>query len=168
MEKSTLIFKPVENDYETMVFQEQTIKFKKRLSPEDMVMIVESYVDDYFNLGSPASQVVTAEYGLKSALFQVTVLNFDIPDGLLMQLFSTELFDKITSNVVNYTELRDMISKTIQKIEKENSFETKMSDVADKIMEVVAKISSGASEESLKSIVDSINDLKRLGEKVKG
>ena len=71
MDKKILSFKASEVPYDTIMFQDQIIKVKKRLSISDMSTLVVGYIREYFSENESPTQVVFAELSLKSILFDI-------------------------------------------------------------------------------------------------
>lgn len=153
MDKKILSFKALEPAYDTIMFQEQVIKVKKRLSTSDISTLVEGYIREYFSESEAPTQVVFAELSFKSILFDI-VTDVEISENDFSEIIKTSLFDDVAEKVVNLKDVRFIIEKTIEKIEKENSIENTVKSIGDKLMETLENLSSMNLDQSL---VDNIN-----------
>lgn len=165
MEKKMLNLNNVEDAFETVYFQEQAIKVKKRLSLDDIVNLVTNYIRTYFSEDKYESAVIYAEYGLKSELFDVAT-NFEIKQEDFSVFISTDILENVISKISNYNEVELLIDKTIKKIEKEKSMDGRLGVLVEKAISFVDKIASteyNIDEKTIKTITDAMTELKNTG-----
>jgi len=162
MEKKILAIKDSESAYDTVIFQEQVIKVKRRLSVEDVVGLVEAYVSEYFANAEAKSQVIFAEYALRAKLIDIAT-DTEVVKESLPTIFSTNIFEDVVLKILNYSFVLDVIQKTIKKNEVGNSFEKKLSDLADMAIEAAGKLSeSGFDKSMLEEMQKMIQDVSKL------
>lgn len=165
MDKKILLFQVGEPECETVTFQKQDIKVKKHLSMDDIVKLVLLYVQEYFDVSETNQQIVFAEYFFKSNIFEL-VTDYTIQTEQFNEIMSSNLLDEVMSKVDNVNEAREIILKTIQKMEKENSFDAKLGSLADKATEILNKLSEvDFDKDVLESLTNTLKDAKKLVDK---
>ena len=169
MLKTTLAVKNENYTNETIIFQEQVIKVKTRLSVEDIVKLVSIYISEYFSNSdqenySPYSEVVQAEYALKSTTFELAT-DKTVGENDFGLIADAGLFDEVISKISNFKFVIELINKTIEKIEKENSFENQLVLLVNKASAVLDKIEGmGFDKEMVSTIQTIVSDIKGIDE----
>jgi len=162
MEKKVLAISEKELEFDTVLFQGQVVNVKKRLSAEDIVSLVGTYISEYFSVSEVKTQVILAEYALQTKVMDVAT-DVQIDEDSISSLVSTSLVEDVISKISNYPFVLDIIKKTIQKVELDNSFEKKLSILADKAIEAVGKLSeSGFDKALLEDMKEIVKDVSKL------
>jgi hypothetical protein len=163
MEKKILSAVAVKEEFDTLTFQEQVIKIKKRLSLEDVIKLVAIYLEEYYSENENNSQPIFAEYGLKSATFE-TATDFSISTDDFSVIAGTTLFDDVISKISNFDFVRMLINKSIEKIDKKNSIEISVSKITESIIQAIQNFSEkGIDQDMLNSIQNTIKEVNLLG-----
>ena len=163
MSKQKLSFEVVKEEFNTVEFFGQQLEVKKKLSLKEVVQLVQLYLSEYFSIDDSELQVIYAEYGLKSALFNTVVQNFEIDEEDFEKATTTSLFEDIAKKVSNYKTVEYLISKTLSRIENQSSLEKTLSTIGDRLMETLSGIASGISPEMIDGVMNAIDEAKKLG-----
>ena len=162
MNKTQITFNQ-EEEFTNISFRKQIIQIKKFLSVADVIKLATSYINEYFNKERGAdTNVIMAEYSMRGMLFDL-VTDKEIEEGQVEIANSTNLFDLVIAEVANYDFLLSVIEKIIDSIEKENSFERKLSILADKVIEFVDNMAkNGFDKEMIAKIGETVKEIQDL------
>ena len=165
MDKKNLSFDVGEQEFEIVTFQKQQIKVKRYLSMDDIAKLVSSYIQEYFDVSDVNQQLVFAEYFFKSNVFELAT-DYTLQTEQFNEIISSNLLNEVMSKVNNTNEAREIITKTIQKMEKKNSFEAKLGSLTNKAVEILDKLSEvDFNKDVLESITNTLKDAKKLVDK---
>jgi hypothetical protein len=163
MEKKILALSGTKVEFDTITFQDQVIKVKKRLELEDVIQLVSTYLSEYYSDSSDRSQVIFAEYGLQSTTFEVATDSAINPEDFAI-VASTSLFEDVISKITNFEFVKMIIAKTIEKIERENSLEKSISKITEKVLEAVQSFSEkGIDKDMIESIQSTVKEISAMG-----
>ena len=152
-----------EQEFSTIMFQNQMIRVKTYLTLPDAVNIISTYCTQFFDKSRPGDErVVLAEYSIKSTVFDL-VADKKIKPEDFSEVVSTPLFDLVIAEVKNYNKILDIIHKTIDNMQKENSLDGKLSLLADKAMELVETLNkNGFDKDMLASMGNMVKEIQGL------
>lgn len=163
MDKKKLAVNLVDAQWDSVTFQDQVIKVKKMLSPYDVMTLARAYLTEYFSVDATTEeQIVYAELSFKSVLFDVAT-DHSLETEDFNKLLLTSVFDDIASKILNLSDARKAIEKSIEKKSKEHSLETSFANITSKIMEALDNVSSmNISKDTVDAVAQTVKEAKAL------
>lgn len=161
MDKQTIKIdykKPVKVD-----FNDQEILVTPYIDINTQIMLIDNYIQMYFDKGNIATNLVGAEYALILGLLDNnTNIKIDAENIDINQIVGSGLWDLVKDRILNYQELRNLLGVVCRQIKDNIALEKSVGHSIDKIgnyvQNIVEKIDSvDFSEEGFKRLADAMS-----------
>lgn len=142
-------------------FEKNDILVKPYLSITDKVLILKTYIDNFFKEDNLVESYLMAEYAIVLSVIDLCT-NISIEDADVNNFISSGLWAKIHPLIENYAELEIDIFNVIKYMREDIALEKSVGNVIDntsaKIIELVNNLSKiDVSKEGLDKILNQIN-----------
>ena len=131
-------------------FDGKKIKVQPYITMAQKVILIQSYIQSYFDEGDFVENYIIAENGNVLGILDLCT-NIDI-DGLSFDdVISSGLWDNVRDNILNYNEFEGHLWEVVDKIKKQNELEKSIGNSFDKISNAVIQFLGKISELDLSS-----------------
>jgi hypothetical protein len=136
------------------------------ISVENVIEIITSYVESYFGEDNPATNYIEAEYSKILGLIELQT-NISIDNLDLDEILGSGLWNEVEKNLVNLSELNNMIYRITRMMEDKKSIGVSFDKLVNDISGFIEKISdvdlsSSGISELLKKLNYEKNEINKI------